>query len=191
MEGLNEIFGFVKGDVESLEGDAVSIEVKDSNRPDIWSVEGIARVLRRQLGVGRNTDVKVTGRSSLKVVIDKRVKPIRPFISTAIVKGLQPTEEALKGWIRHNIAWVDEHGDVIDYEGRHRAFYENGILRDSEGSVVGLGKDPAGPHPVLPNKGLIPESVKPAAPPKKPRPKNIMKKPQASLLWSKKMLEEL
>ncbi len=60
MEGLNEIFGFVKGDVESLEGDAVSIEVKDSNRPDIWSVEGIARVLRRQLGVGRNTDVKVT-----------------------------------------------------------------------------------------------------------------------------------
>jgi len=99
MEGLNEIFGFVKGDVESLEGDAVSIEVKDSNRPDIWSVEGIARVLRRQLGVGRNTDVKVTGRSSLKVVIDKRVKPIRPFISTAIVKGLQPTEEALKGWI--------------------------------------------------------------------------------------------
>ena len=91
----------------------------------------------------------------------------------------------------HNVAWVDEQGDVIDYEGRHRAFYENGILRDSEGSVVGLGKDPAGPHPVLPNKGLIPESVKPAAPPKKPRPKNIMKKPQASLLWSKKMLEEL
>src|SRR6266700_4838797 len=78
VEGLNEILAFVKGDVESLEGDAVSIEVKDSNRPDIWSVEGIARALRYQLGTGRNTDVKVTGRSSLKVVIDKRVKPIRP-----------------------------------------------------------------------------------------------------------------
>jgi phenylalanyl-tRNA synthetase beta chain len=98
-EGLNEIFAFVKGDVESLEVDAVSIEVKDSNRPDIWSVEGIARALRTYLGIGRTREIRIAGRSSLKVVIDKRVKPIRPFISTAIIKGLRPTEEALKGWI--------------------------------------------------------------------------------------------
>ena len=98
-EGLNDIFGFVKGDVESLEGDAVSIEVKDSNRPDIWAVEGIARALRGYLGMGRAREIKVAGKSSLRVVIDKRVKPIRPFISTAIVKGLQPTDEALKSWI--------------------------------------------------------------------------------------------
>ena len=98
-EALNEIFAFVKGDVESLEGDAVSIEVKDSNRPDIWAVEGIARALRGYLGAGRAREIKVAGKSNLKVVIDKRVKPIRPFISTAIVKGLQPTDEALKSWI--------------------------------------------------------------------------------------------
>ncbi len=98
-EGLNEILAFVKGDVESLEGDAVSIEVKDSNRPDIWSVEGIARALRYQLGTGRGRLISVAGKSGLKAVIDKRVKPIRPFISTAIVRGLQPSEEALKGWI--------------------------------------------------------------------------------------------
>ena len=99
MEGLNEILAFVKGDVESLEGDAASIEVKDSNRPDIWSVEGIARALRYQLGTGRTREIRVAGKSGLKVVIEKRVKPIRPFISTAIVRGLQPSEEALKGWI--------------------------------------------------------------------------------------------
>ena len=98
-EDLNEIFAFVKGDVESLEGDAVSIEVKDSNRPDIWAVEGMARALRGYLGVGRTKEIRLAGRSNLKVVIDKRVKPIRPFISTAIVKGLQPTDEALKSWI--------------------------------------------------------------------------------------------
>ena len=80
-------------------GDAASIEVKDSNRPDIWAVEGIARALRGYLGVGRAREIKVAGKSNLKVVIDRRVKPIRPFISTAIVKGLQPTDEALKSWI--------------------------------------------------------------------------------------------
>src|SRR5690242_18273371 len=87
-EGLNEILSFVKGDVESLEGNAVSIEVKDSNRPDIWAVEGIARLLKTQLGTGRTKVVKVAGKSSLRVIIDRRVRPIRPFISTAIVKGL-------------------------------------------------------------------------------------------------------
>jgi phenylalanyl-tRNA synthetase beta chain len=98
-EALNELLAFVKGDVESLEGDAVSIEVKDSNRPDIWSVEGIARALRAQLGIGRNKETKVAGRSTLKVVISKRVRPIRPFISTAIVKGVRPTDQAVKGWM--------------------------------------------------------------------------------------------
>ncbi len=98
-DGLNEIFAFVKGDVESLDGDAISIEVKDSNRPDIWSVEGIARALKGYLGIGRIKQITIAGRSNLNVVVDKGVKPIRPFISTAIVKGLQPTDEALKSWI--------------------------------------------------------------------------------------------
>ncbi len=91
----------------------------------------------------------------------------------------------------HDIAWLDEHGNIIDYEGRHRAFYENGVLRDPEGYVVDIGKDPAGPHPVIPNKGLIPDSVKPGPAPKKPKPQKILKKPEPSLLWSKKILEEL
>ena len=91
----------------------------------------------------------------------------------------------------HNLAWLDEQGNVIDYEGRHRAFYENGVLRDPEGYVVAIGQEPGGPHPIIPNKGLIPDAVKPAVPPKKPKPAKIMKKPEASLLWSKKVLEEL
>lgn len=91
----------------------------------------------------------------------------------------------------HNLAWLDEQGNVIDYEGRHRAFYENGVLRDPEGFVVAIGQEPAGPHPIIPNKGLIPDAVKPAAAPKKPKPAKILKKPEASLLWSKKVLEEL
>ena len=51
------------------------------------------------MGVGRTREIRVSGRSNLKVVIDKRVKPIRSFISTAIVKDLQPTDEALTSWI--------------------------------------------------------------------------------------------
>jgi phenylalanyl-tRNA synthetase beta chain len=98
-EGLNEIMGYVKGDIETVQNDIVTIEVKDSNRPDIWSTEGIARALRGYLGIRTRNNVRVTGKSRLNVVIDKRLRQIRPFISTAIVKGLSPTEDILKGWI--------------------------------------------------------------------------------------------
>jgi len=93
-----------------------------------------------------------------------------------------------------NIAWIDDDGFIYDYNGHYKAFYENGILRDPEGAVIGQGQDPAGPKPVLPNKGLIPEASRPEKPPTKPKvkkDKDSPKKPEASLLWSKKMLEEL
>src|SRR2546426_12232922 len=91
----------------------------------------------------------------------------------------------------HHIAWLDEQGFVFDYKGHCKAFYENGILRDIDGAVVGLGQDPVGPHPVLHNKGLIPGVTKAASAPKKVKATKLLKKPEASLLWSKKMLEEL
>ena len=90
-----------------------------------------------------------------------------------------------------NLAWLDEHGNIFNYEGHHKAFYENGILRDKDGAVVGLGQDPAGPHPVLHSKGLIPKAAIPSSEPKRPKPKKTLKKPEPSLLWSQKMLEEL
>jgi len=93
-----------------------------------------------------------------------------------------------------NIAWMDDDGFIYDYNGHYKAFYENGILRDPEGAVIGQGQDPAGPKPVLPNKGLIPEATRPEKPPTKPKvkkDKDSPKKPEASLLWSKTMLEEL
>ncbi len=89
------------------------------------------------------------------------------------------------------LAWLDDKGNVFDYKGHQKGFYENGILRDKDGAVVGLGMDPAGAHPVLPNKGLIPKSPKPEAEQKRPKPQKILEKPKPGLLWSRMMLEEL
>ncbi len=91
----------------------------------------------------------------------------------------------------HNVAWLDEKGNIIDYKGHHKAFYENGILRDKDGAVLALGKDPVGPHPVLHDKGLIPKAAKPSPEPERRKPRKMLTKPEPSLLWSSKMLEEL
>ena len=90
----------------------------------------------------------------------------------------------------HNLGWLDDQGNVIDYNGHQRGLYENGVLRDPEGAVIGLGHEPGGPHPVLPDKALIPEATKPEAEPKRKKPSKTTK-PQASLLWSQKVLEQL
>ena len=91
----------------------------------------------------------------------------------------------------HSLAWLDDKGNIFDYEGHQKGFYENGILRDKEGKVVGLGMDPVGAHPVLHNKGLIPISATLLAEPQRTKTQKALEKPQPSLLWSQKMLEEL
>jgi phenylalanyl-tRNA synthetase beta chain len=48
---LDDVLSNVKGEVVSLLGTDLTIEIKDGNRPDLWSVEGIARALRGYLGV--------------------------------------------------------------------------------------------------------------------------------------------
>jgi hypothetical protein len=37
---LDEILSYVKGEVALFNGQEVHIEIKDSNRPDFWQVEG-------------------------------------------------------------------------------------------------------------------------------------------------------
>jgi phenylalanyl-tRNA synthetase beta chain len=73
MEKLDEVLSFVKSEVKFFnESEGVaSIEVKDTNRPDLWGVEGLARALRgytkveeglRQYTIGKpEVDVEVDG----------------------------------------------------------------------------------------------------------------------------------
>ena len=119
----------MKGDVESLDeqNDSLNIEVKDSNHPDIWSVEGIARALRTHLGIAKPKAPRVTGASGLKVTIDRRLGPIRPYIATAIVKGVRPSENALKSWIG-----LQEKMDLTYGRKRKRAsigFYQADLIK--------------------------------------------------------------
>jgi len=53
VEKIDEVLSFVKGEVKKFdekEG-VLTIEIKDTNRPDLWNVEGLARALRGFLGL--------------------------------------------------------------------------------------------------------------------------------------------
>jgi len=129
--------------VESLDEqtDSISIEVKDSNHPDIWSVEGIARALRTHLGIAKPKAPILSGKSGLRVTVDSRLRPIRPYITTSIVRNIKPSENALKSWIS-----LQEKMDLTYGRKRKRAsigFYQADLIKSPLRYTVGNPDDTA------------------------------------------------
>lgn len=72
---------------------------KDTNRPDLWSAEGIARQIRFALGFQKGLPKYEVEKSDVVVYVDEKLKDIRPYGVYAIVEGLNIDEEALKQMI--------------------------------------------------------------------------------------------
>ncbi|WP_148883677.1 phenylalanine--tRNA ligase subunit beta [Thermococcus aciditolerans] len=72
---------------------------KDTNRPDLWSAEGIARQIRWALGFQKGLPEYGVEDSGVTVYVDEKLKDIRPYGLYAIVEGLSLDEEALRQMI--------------------------------------------------------------------------------------------
>ncbi len=81
--------------VESIEKDEFSVEV-NPNRPDMLSVEGLARAFSSFMNVKTGLRTYKAEKTIYMVKVDSTTKPIRPFIVNAIVTGVQMTDEFIK-----------------------------------------------------------------------------------------------
>jgi phenylalanyl-tRNA synthetase beta chain len=100
-EELNDVLAYVKGEVKAVEGQDIRVEFKDSNRADIWGVEGLARALRGFLDLDRGLkEYRIAGRSDVEVRVDSRLRDIRPYIGCAVVKGVKLTDAAIRQMMR-------------------------------------------------------------------------------------------
>jgi phenylalanyl-tRNA synthetase beta chain len=87
---------FVKGELEGFTDDTLTVDVKDTNRPDLWSVEGIARELRGHYGKSEgvpNIEIKSSG---ISMDVTKKVGKVRAKTVGAVVKGLTFDDEFIK-----------------------------------------------------------------------------------------------
>jgi phenylalanyl-tRNA synthetase beta chain len=101
MEKINDVLAFVKGEAklfDEKEG-IMNVEIKDTNRPDVWNVEGLARTLRRFLGLEDGLKKYEIGRQCGEVYVDQRLTNIRPYIGCSIVKGLKLTDNMIRGFM--------------------------------------------------------------------------------------------
>jgi phenylalanyl-tRNA synthetase beta chain len=101
LHRINDTLAFAKGEVklfDEKEG-TMSVEIKDTNRPDTWNIEGLVRALRGFLGVEGGLKEYAIGRQSADVYVDQRLENIRPYIGCSIVKNLKLTDTMIRGFM--------------------------------------------------------------------------------------------
>ncbi|MDR0493240.1 MAG: phenylalanine--tRNA ligase subunit beta [Nitrososphaerota archaeon] len=99
IEKLDDILAYVKAEIKGFDQkeNTLSIEMKDTARADLWSVEGLTRALRSYIGQQRGIKPYSTDKSDVEVNVDARLFDIRPYIGCAVIKGIHLSDTVIKG----------------------------------------------------------------------------------------------
>ena len=108
-EALLEALPETKANPEREDGDDLTLEVQP-DRPDLLSVQGVARALNGFLGFEKGIPVLNLQESKEKVIVDKSVARVRPVFVCALVEGVKITEEDLKSLIQSQEKLTLTHG---------------------------------------------------------------------------------
>jgi phenylalanyl-tRNA synthetase beta chain len=95
LEKLAERAPMLGCDVNRIEGDEVELEFFP-NRPDLYSVEGVARAMRAFLGIRPGMPKYDVNDSNIDLEVDESVVPVRPFVVGGIVRDLNLTDAAVR-----------------------------------------------------------------------------------------------
>lgn len=125
VEELNRHADLFKGECKDFDPATreLKIELQDTNRPDLWSVEGIARQLRYKFSNIRPKYpwFKPSGHPPARtMLIDPAMEAIRPYAGGFAVLGLDVTEDVL-------IASIQTQEKLTDNLGRRRQSVSIGI----------------------------------------------------------------
>jgi phenylalanyl-tRNA synthetase beta chain len=106
-EKLNEILFSVKCELAGLsrtepisDDSELQLENKDTNRPDTWSTEGIARALRGIEGIELGLrKYKLAKKHAVDIFVDKELREIRPFIGCVVARHPKINDTIIRGLI--------------------------------------------------------------------------------------------
>lgn len=99
------------------------IELNDTNRPDLWCVEGVARQLRDHArGYGNSYPFFSNAVAERHIEVDPQLATLRPFIGGFLATGQTVTEESL-------LAFIDAQETLTRNFGRKRQSVSIGLYR--------------------------------------------------------------
>jgi len=99
LEKLDNILAYIKAEVKGFDPkeNSLSIEMKDTARADLWSVEGLTRALQSYTGQQRGLKPYTADKSDIKVTVDANLFDIRPYIACAVIKNIHLSDDVIKG----------------------------------------------------------------------------------------------
>ncbi len=111
LPDLERALETVKAEVKVEDESRLRIQLKDTNRPDLWSSEGVARLLKGHRR-GRHDaypffDIPAT---ELELHVAPALEPIRPYIAAFACEGIAVDEAALEQLIEAQEKLADGYG---------------------------------------------------------------------------------
>ena len=128
LEGLSAALETAKAEIDAEDGDTLRIQLKDTNRPDLWSAEGLARLLKshRENVQPDYVFFDASGVSQEReVIVDAGLRNIRPYIAAFACEGIAIDEAALD-------ALIEAQEKLVDGYGRGRSVVAIGIYDASD-----------------------------------------------------------
>ena len=100
LKDLEDTVMYAKGKIDAVDGDKLKIEIQDTNRPDLWSAEGLAREIKGRITKEIGLPKYKVSKSSVVVKVYKKVSKVRPLTVCAVVKNLKITSEVLSQMVQ-------------------------------------------------------------------------------------------
>ena len=102
IEQVSGLVGYGKGDLEKYdkESDEVIVDFGDTNLPYLWSVEGIARLIKGILGIEKGIPKLQIKKGDYKIIVDKSVSKVRPYVAAFVAKGHKVDDYLIKQMVQ-------------------------------------------------------------------------------------------
>jgi phenylalanyl-tRNA synthetase beta chain len=108
-----DLLEYGKGELDSYdeETDEVSVNFGDTNLPYLWSIEGVARLIKGLIGKQKGIPkIEIFKQSDHRLTVDKSVKQIRPYIAAFVAKGHKVDDYLIKQMIDLQEKFCDSYG---------------------------------------------------------------------------------
>jgi phenylalanyl-tRNA synthetase beta chain len=102
LDQLSDALALVKGEFKEhiVATNELRIELNDTNRPDLWCVEGIARHLGKPKAVKATRSSEPAAKSPYRIRVTSDVRGVRPYLGACVAHGVGVTETLLTQFIQ-------------------------------------------------------------------------------------------
>ena len=113
IEELAKLLSYGKGELEGYdeETDEITVSFGDTNLPYLWSVEGIARLVKGLIGKQKGIPkIEITKKSEYRLIVEPSVRKIRPYIAAFVAKRKKVDDYLIKQMIDLQEKFCDNYG---------------------------------------------------------------------------------